>query len=171
MTALTHQGPGAEPVLFDAELHPSRSLGPQGMAIAIAALAFSSLVIGIVFLAQGAWPVLGYCGLDVALLWWALRRARIASLIYEKIRLTQARVVVERGDHRGPRRRDELQTYWLKLEIDRRRHDPTIRLKSHGRSLVVGSFLSPPERLGLAAALDKAIAQAKAPPLPAAQSA
>ena len=67
------RNPFSEQVLFEARLSPHRSLSFTGFTILMLVLAGISLAIGITFLMMGAWPVFGFFGLDVALVWLAFR--------------------------------------------------------------------------------------------------
>lgn len=151
-------------VVFDAILHPNRSLGRRGFAILMVAAAAISVTLGAALLIAGAWPVAGLYGLELAILYGAFRASYHDGRRYEKVRLTADRLTVERIDPSGSRAIWTFQPYWLTVTID----DPTehhsrIVLSSHGRSLVVGSFLSPDERLEFANALRMALDRAKEP--------
>jgi uncharacterized membrane protein len=50
-------------------LRPHRSLSPTGFWILMGVLAGVSFSAGTVFWLLGAWPVIGFMGLDVALTW------------------------------------------------------------------------------------------------------
>ena len=54
-----------EPTIFSAMLTPHRSLGRVGFLILMLLFGGISFITGILFLLLGAWPVLGYYGLDV----------------------------------------------------------------------------------------------------------
>ena len=56
----------AEPV-FRAILHPHRSLGPKGFMILMGLLCAVNFGTGMMFWMLGAWPIMGFCGLDVLL--------------------------------------------------------------------------------------------------------
>ena len=56
-----------EPTIFSAVLTPHRSLSRGGFIVLMLVLGGISLATGIVFLLAGAWPVFGFCGLDVLL--------------------------------------------------------------------------------------------------------
>ena len=58
--------------LFAATLTPHRSLSPRGKRVVIGLVAALALVPGIVFYVAGAWPVVGFMGLDVIAIWVAL---------------------------------------------------------------------------------------------------
>jgi uncharacterized membrane protein len=56
--------PSDQPI-FAAHLEPYRSLGPRGFAAVMTFVTFVSFTAGYVFYRIGAWPVMGFCGLDV----------------------------------------------------------------------------------------------------------
>ena len=62
-----------DPKIFSALLTPHRSLGPTGFLILMACLGGLSFVSGIIFVSIGAWPVFGFFGLDVLLVYLAFR--------------------------------------------------------------------------------------------------
>lgn len=151
-------------MLFDALLYPNRSLSPRGFRIVMSVAALVSLTLGGLFFWRGAWPVFGFCGLDILLLYLALRASYRSGRVYEKVRLTPAELSVEQGDHRGPRRVHRFQPLWLRVRIDDPpRHESQVELSSHGRTLVVGSFLSPEERGDFARALRAALDRLRRP--------
>jgi Mn2+/Fe2+ NRAMP family transporter len=56
-----------DPVIFDALLTPQRSLSPRGFVIFMAAVCAASFVAGLMSVLAGAWPVVGFLGLDLVL--------------------------------------------------------------------------------------------------------
>ena len=149
---------GAEKVWFDAVLHPHRSLGPAGFLILMAALVSVSFTMGIAFLLAGAWPVFGFFGLDVLLVYVAFRVNYRSGMVYETLRLTSDDFTVRRVLPSGKEKSWSFQPYWLRVQMD---NPPTteseLKLLSHGQELVIGSFLTPDERLEVAEALRAAL--------------
>jgi uncharacterized membrane protein len=78
----------AEPGAFHAVLTPYRSLRPAGFLVLMVALGAVSFVAGILFLVAGAWPVLGFFGLDVLLVYVAFRLNYRSGRLYETVNLT-----------------------------------------------------------------------------------
>ena len=149
-------------VLFQALLHPHRSLSPRGFYILMGVVAAVSFTVGGVFFTAGAWPIVGFYGLDVLLVYLFLRANYRSALVYERIRLTEEQLTIERGDHRGLQATYRFQPYWLKVTMDDPpEHHSQLVLTSHGRSLVVGAFLSPDERADFARALTRALGRAR----------
>ena len=153
----------APTVFYDAVLSPHRSLPPRGFAVLMLALAAVSFCVSLAFVLHGAWPVTPFFGLDVLLVYWAFcinyRHARLR----EELRLTEDSLTVERISVRGERRRWQFQPFWLRVTLEEKdEHTNRLVLASHGRALIVGSFLGPAERRGVAAALKDALSRWKA---------
>jgi uncharacterized membrane protein len=145
--------------LFDAILRPNRSLPRAGFCAVMAAVTAISAGLGIWFVAHGAWPVFGFFGLDVALLYLAFRWNYRAGQLTEIVRLTPGALVVRRITARGQSREWRFNPYWVRVEIDEPvEHDSVLTLASHGERVGVGAFLSPDERLDFANALKAALA-------------
>lgn len=157
--------PAAPPVpVFAAELKPHRSLGPRGFAILMAVVAGVNFAAGALFWAKGAWPVFGFCGLDVAGVFLAFRYNYRQARAREYLRLDGEALTVRRIDMKGRERVWRLQPYWLRIECDMEDDTARLRLWSHGRALSVGDFLSPQERRTLADALRDALWRWRQPP-------
>ena len=153
----------ADPVLFEARLSPYRSLSLKGFNVLMILLGIMSFIVGVVFLSLGAWPIFGFFGLDVLLLWFALRVNYRDADAYEDIRMTPVELHVRQVSKHGKQRDTEFNPRWTRLEKD---EDETagvtkVALVSRGLPLVVGSFLPPSYKKELAVRLSKALAIAK----------
>ncbi|RKQ68674.1 DUF2244 domain-containing protein [Oceanibaculum indicum] len=152
---------------LDVTLTPHRSLPPAGFYLLIGMVGGVSLTMGIMFLIVGAWPVFGFLGLDVALLYFAFRMNYRAALARETVRLDETELAVQRFSPAGHVRRWSFQPYWLKVLHEAASEYPVpLVLASHGRRLEIASFLSQPEKTELAEALREALARSRAPDLP-----
>jgi len=147
----------ASPVFFDAVLYPHRSLPPQGFLVLMLLLGAVSFAAGVSFVLIGAWPVFGYFGLDVLLVYLAFRASYRSARMHEWVRLTEDALTVERVGQRGERRRWQFQPFWLRVVLEERDETNRLVLTSHGRQVVVGGFLAPAERKNLAVALKDAL--------------
>ncbi|MFT5489231.1 MAG: putative membrane protein [Paracoccaceae bacterium] len=155
---------GEKTYLFDAILQPNTSLEPKGFLLLMTAIASVSFVAGMVFMLMGAWPVVGFLGLDIALIYLAFRTNYRWARMYETVRLTADSLLVERVSASGKVQRWRFQPYWLRVNIDEPvSHDSQLVLSSHGKRLRVGAFLSPDERVQLAHALTDALAKLRSP--------
>jgi uncharacterized membrane protein len=145
-------------ILFDVVLLPHRSLSPAGFALLMVLISGVSFVSGVFFALKGAWPITGFFALDALLLYFAFRASYRSARVYETVRLTENALVVVRAGPTGALRRWTFQPYWLRVQMDDPpKHDSQLTLSSHGRALVIGSFLSPAERLEVAEALRVAL--------------
>ena len=156
----------ADPTLFSALLTPHRSLGSVGFLVLMAVVAGISFVGGIVFYIVGAWPVIGFLGVDVLLVYWAFRVNYLAAAAYEEVTVTASELRVKKVSHRGEVAEWSLNPVWVKL--DRVTHEEYgllhLFLVSRGRRLAVAGFLGPSEKESFAAALSAAIGEAKRGP-------
>ena len=85
---------------LDLLLRPHRSLSPTGFWVIMAFLAVWSFAGGIVFLSVGAWPVIGFVGIDVALVWFAFK-ASYGDRRFERVRLAGSTLTIDGIDRRG----------------------------------------------------------------------
>src|SRR5688572_8876023 len=158
--------PDREPPIFSAVLTPHRSLSPIGFLIFMAVLGGASFVTGVVFLLAGAWPVFGFLGLDVLLVYWAFRLNYRAARAYEQVTVTPSELTVRKVNHYGRMREWTLNPVWVRLKRDVHEEFGLQRLflESRGRQITLAHFLSPQEREDFALALSGAIAEAKRGP-------
>lgn len=144
--------------LFDAVLTPHRSLGPVGFWLLMGVVAAVNIGLGVSFMLQGAWPIFAFCGLDVVALYAMFQLNYRAARMHERVRLLPGELIVERHDVGGDVQRWSFQPFWLRILMDDPpEHGSQLVLSSHGRTLAIGSFLSPGERLDLAKALQQAL--------------
>ena len=107
---------------------------------------------------MGAWPVLGFCGLEILLLYIAFHVNYVSGQKSEEVKLTENLLEVRKISPLGHVLHWRFEPTWLQVTIDEPlRHDSKLQLASHGRSLEIGAFLAPEERLQLARALRGAL--------------
>lgn len=152
-----------EPTLFSAHLSPHRSLGPTGFTVLLAAMCVVSFAAGMAFLLIGAWPVLGFFGLDVLLLYWAFKINYARALAFEEFAMTPSELKVRRVSHRGEEAQWSFNPLWVRL--DRETHEEfgieRLSLVSRGRHLTIANFLGPEEKARFASALTAALDTAR----------
>ncbi len=158
--------PDCEPPIFSAVLTPNRSMGGHDFRILIAVLGFLLMAASIVFLVLGAWPVIGFCGLDVLLLYFAFRANDRAARTYEEVTVTSSALTVRRISPRGDISEWSANPLWVRL--DREVHAEfgvqRLALVTRGREFPIAAFLGPDEKASFATALADAIHQAKRGP-------
>jgi uncharacterized membrane protein len=160
ITADSAAGRTAGGLHFDAVLYPHRSMGPRGFMTVMTCLIIFSFVAGLSFYLMGAWPVLGFFGLDIILLYLAFRVNFRSGRVYETVQLDDASLLIRRFLPDGRILSWNLQAYWAQVElIATTPSAPQLAVRSHGKYLVFGKFLSPQERYDFAAALRQALAR------------
>ena len=152
----------AEPGAFRAVLTPYRSLSPTGFLVLMVALGTVSFVTGMLFLLMGAWPVLGFFGLDVALIYIAFKLNYRSGRLYETLELTPAKLTWIRVHPSGKREQFDCNPYWARVALREWPDGRTdLRLIAQGKELIFGRFLNDDERRELAAALKGALIDAR----------
>jgi uncharacterized membrane protein len=156
----------AEPTIFSAVITPHRSLSSTGFLILMVCIGALSFVSGMVFLLLGAWPVFGFLGLDVVLVYWAFRANFRAARAYEEVTVTASELTVRKVNPNGGVREWTLNPVWVQL--DRIVHEEFgiegLFLVSGGRRLSIAACLGPDEKASLAQALSTALGEAKRGP-------
>ena len=147
--------------LLDLVLRPHRSLSPAGFWAIMAVIAAFSFFGGIVFWLAGAWPVIGFLGVDVILVYIAFKASYAGGRDSERVRLSPAALTVERVDPWGRRKDFTLPPHWLRVDLDEDQN--RLSLSSHGRSLTIAAFLPPSERAEVAGAIRTALARLRDP--------
>ncbi len=155
-----------EAQIFSALLTPHRSLNRTGFLAVMLFLSAISFATGIVFLMMGAWPVLGFFGLDVLVVWWAFKVNFRTARAREEIVVTPSELRVRRVSHHGHVAEWVLNPLWVRLdqEADAEYGIERLYLVSRGRRLAIGSFLGPDEKASFSKALIEALNAAKRGP-------
>jgi uncharacterized membrane protein len=164
MTASNDFDPALDqPTLFSARLTPHRSLNRTGFLVLMTFLSVVSFATGIAFLLMGAWPVVGFLGLDVLVIYWAFRVNFRRANATEDITVTPSELRVRRVSHRGHVAEWVLNPLWVQL--DQKVHAEfgieRLYLVSRGRRVSIGNFLGADEKASFAKALLAALQAAK----------
>ena len=158
--------PRPEPTLFSAIITPHRSLSSTGFLLLMTLIGGVSFAGGMFFYLLGAWPVVGFLGLDVLLVYIAFRVNYRAAAAFEEVTVTPSELRVRRVTHRGRVTEWTLNPVWT--QIDRETHEDfgllRLFLVSRGRRLSVAGFLSPKEKESFAKALSTALGEARRGP-------
>ena len=152
-----------QPKLFSALLTPHRSLNRTGFLVLMGFVCAVSFAAGTAFLLMGAWPVLGFFGLDVLAIYWAFRINFRHARASEEISVTHSELRVRRISHRGHVVEWVLNPLWVRL--DQKTHAEfgieRLYLVSRGRRVSIGNFLGADEKASFAKALLAALQTAK----------
>jgi uncharacterized membrane protein len=139
-------------------LTPHRSLSPTGFMVLMTAVCLVSFGTGTLFYLLGAWPIIGFMGLDVLLIYVAFRLNFRALRLYEVVDLTREALTVTRVAPSGRSQSWSFNPYWVRLSLQERvGRSSELSLASHGNRLVFASFLTDEEREDFASALSSAL--------------
>jgi uncharacterized membrane protein len=160
-------GLASDPPLFSAVLTPHRSLNSAGFLAVMLTLGGASFASGIVFVLLGAWPVAGFLGLDVALVYWAFRANFRAATAYEEVTVTASELRFRKVSHRGKIIEWSLNPLWVRLdrEVDDEYGMLRLYVVSRGRRFPIAGFLPPVEKESFAKALGEALGEARRGPV------
>ncbi len=152
-----------EEEIFHALLVPHRSLGKTGFILVMAALGLSSFVTGIFFLMLGAWPVFGFFGLDVLLVYIAFRLNYRSARSHEEVSISRIALQVRQVAPSGRSKLHEFNPFWTRFHVARHSEIgiTSMRVESRGKTVAIGSFLNPDDRESFACAFQAALATAK----------
>jgi uncharacterized membrane protein len=152
-----------ETPIFTATLQPHRSLSPSGLRLLLAFVGGVGLAVSIPFLLLGAWPIVGFMGLDVLLIYLAFRANNAAARAYEQIFLSRIELLIRSVTWRGDIREARFNPLWTRLE---RKEHPEFGIEKlalvQGRSRIeIAACLGREERADFADAFQRALTESK----------
>jgi uncharacterized membrane protein len=148
---------------LDLTLTPNRSLSRTPTRWLIGGVGGFFFLSGLRFLALGAWPILPFMAIDVALLWWAFRTNNAAGRGHERVILADDALTVLRVSPHGEEQRFGLDPYFARVQIEETPlGDAELFLAARGRRVRVGGFLSAPERREVGAVISAALSAYRA---------
>lgn len=152
-----------EPI-FSATLTPYRSLPPAGFVALMAIVGAAWFATGIAFYLAGAWPVLGFFGVDFLLLWLAFHLNYRAGRAKEEVWLSRESLLIRKVSPSGRANEFRFNPAWVRLEIAEADDEGVIRIDICSRKarIPVGTFLNPGDRTSFARAFSAALAEARA---------
>ena len=138
---------------------PNRSLGPAGRRWFLGLVAATTLGIAGAATAIGAWPVMPFAGLEVALVMLAFHVLGLHDADFERLEIGEHEVRIESRDARSITS-FVAQRAWARLVVSERGSRCSLGLAYAGRMVPLGRLMSDEERRNLAAELRGRIAVA-----------
>ncbi len=154
-------------VWFEQYIVPRRSLGPIGFRILMGVIIVLSFAIGMFFFSLGAWPVTGFFGLDVLLIYWAFKLHYRYAKAVEIIRVVGDQLTITRIDHKGKQEDFSYNSYWVSVRMARspdvteKNGHALLEARSHGRGTFFGADLTPELRRDFLISLSQALRECK----------
>lgn len=147
---------------FRAVLAPHRSLSPAGFGLLMGAVGVVSFAAGLAFYLIGAWPVVGFLGLDFLIVYVAFRLNYRSGLLRETVDLLPDALTITRYHPSGRRETFIFNPYWVRVELIEGRDGHTdLKVRLHERVVSFGRFLANEERRDLASSLMGALADTR----------
>ncbi|WP_336079806.1 DUF2244 domain-containing protein [Thalassospira sp. CH_XMU1448-2] len=154
----------AKPI-YRVDLFPPRSLSRRAARNIILIVAAFTTSMGLVFWSVGAWPVIGFLGVDVLLLSLAFHFSFRSARQEERIELRDGNLRVTRISVHGERQEFNFQPYWLRVILERGEDDQcALFLRTHGKSLEIAGFLGADEKADLAQKLETVLRHTRCNP-------
>ena len=99
--------------------------------------------IGVFFWSLGAWPVFGFLGLDVLLLYLAFKINYKKGEIFENLKLFKSNLIITRVFPSGKAQKWSLEPYWTKVDLlTTSPNEYKLVLKSREKVVLLGAFLN-----------------------------
>lgn len=143
---------------LDLTLRPNRSFDRRHARWLILGVGAMFLVCGLRLLAIGAWPVVPFMLVDIALLVWAFRASYRSGRAFQTVRLDDTALVVRDVAPSGSARSIALEPYWARARLETLPADQNrLWVASRATRVEVGQCLSPPERVAVHGVIDLAL--------------
>ncbi|MBC8130672.1 MAG: DUF2244 domain-containing protein [Rhizobiaceae bacterium] len=153
----------ADVPIFRALLVPYRSLGRRGFVALMLFVCIVSLATSIGFLVKGAWPVLGFFGVDILLVYVAFRASYRSARAREEVSVSRTDLLVRKISAKGVVQEAHFNPFWARFLVARHEEIGITRMEiaGHGQSTEIGGFLNPDDRESFATAFNRALLTAK----------
>ena len=138
-------------------------MGARGLRVVVALTAIAATVPAVAFYSLGAWPIVGFLGLDVLLIWWALSTSMRDGRRYETVTLWPDQLELKQVEGTGKETLSRFSPQLVKLVIDRDFNERTtgLHLRTADRDVVLGAFLNADEKSSFAKAFGTALKRAR----------
>ena len=143
-----------EPASFTLVARQNNSLSSTERAFVVGSLFLIILAISAAFAIQGAWPVLPFAGIEMLVIYAAFRYVDRHASDCETLSIQGDRVLIERWEM-GRVIRHEFNRFWARVVLEpagmgRR---SALSLRSHGRQVEFGRYLTEEQRHEVARAI------------------
>jgi uncharacterized membrane protein len=149
--------------IFSATLRPHRSLHRAGFIVLVSAITAIWLGFGLFLWELGAWPVIGFGGLDVLAIYVAFKLSYRSARAFEEVEVSRTAIVVRKVMANGRAQEFRFNPQWVRLEVEEIADEGVVRiaLKARDKRVPVGTFLNPEDRKSFARAFGAALAAAR----------
>ena len=153
----------ASPIIDVITLWPHRSLSQRGFALLLVILGSLAIAIGLGFFLIGAWPVIGFMGLELGVLYIAFRLNYRDGKVCEQLLIHARGIDIVRISAKGAQTRQTLPSLWIEAQLIKQKGRRRIlQLRHHHDFYEIGAFLPPAEKKDLMAMINQRISDARA---------
>jgi len=151
-----------EPILFREILQSHQALSPRGWAIVFGALGLFFASFGLAMFVSGAWPVIGFLGLEIGGLYVGYRVVVGRAQRREEVILTPSTLSLQLRDQQGRLFRQSFPAQGCRVSINTpTTWDDPVVLYAENRRIPFGADLNPDQRKDVADRLFQALKQAR----------
>ncbi len=158
--------PDLDAPLFEDTLTPHRSLGRKGFRTLMIAACSATTALSVPFYLVGAWPIVGFLGLDALAIYVAFRVNYRSGARLRTFPPDLFRAPLRPRQLRRPRREWRFAPAWVRLErVDDEEYGPQrLTLVSRGKSWQIGRHVGPERKAQFAGELARALVEARRGP-------
>ena len=128
-------------------LWPHRSLSQRGFTILLLCLGSLAIAIGLGFFLIGAWPVIGFMGLELGVLYAAFRLNYRDGKASEQVMIHATGLDLIRISSKGKQENACFDSHWLSAELlPQKGKRSTLAIRHHHHHHEIGAFLPPAEK-------------------------
>jgi len=136
---------------LDIKIYRNQSLTTRGLYILMFFITIPASYIAISFYVLGAWPVLGFMGFEILLIYIAFKILFYNNKFYEHIILDSEKLNILFKKKNKIIKKIELEPTWVQVKIEKiYENEDTLIVSSHGKKIILANYLIPEERLKLA---------------------
>ena len=136
---------------LDIKIYRNQSLTTRGLYILMFFITIPASYIGISFYVLGAWPVLGFMGFEILLIYIAFKILFYKNKFYEHIILDSEKLNILFKKKNKIIKKIELEPTWVQIKIEKiYENEDTLIVSSHGKKIILANYLIPEEWLKLA---------------------
>lgn len=107
---------------------------------------------------KGAWPVFGFFGLDILLVYIFFRLSYKSGKEFEVINLTKKKLIIKKYKEKKIIKTYILDANWVKIQIQNPlEHSSKLQISSKNKSIIIGSFLRLDEKIEVLQNIENAL--------------
>mgnify|MGYP001186512070 CR=1 FL=1 len=137
------------------KIYPNNSLSQKGFYILMIFITLPCLFIGGMFFFMGAWPVLGFMGLELILIYIFFKILFHKNNFYEHVTLDKSKFNIHYSNKNKIFNTIVLEPTWIKVNIENK--NKTLIISTHGKTIELGKCLALKEKTNLAETIKSAL--------------